>query len=576
MVGSGRPEVVVGSRVAVLSGRHFPSFGAGDEGIVVKVTPDAHNCEVQFDKRPKPVPVALRHLRIADAPSAPAGRGEVAPHDDSQLTSRFAGAERSERSVEITAEGQQKTLAGLDTRCVHCGNVYMADSIYCRHCGHRRAEESEEPSAEPWSGLTSLLHAEGPSLEPIDYMDSTAGFAAGMAAVSGATTNGCRSASHVPGAVVGLDLNQDGSTPKAYHQHQVAAEPEGCAATVTVPMLYTPRGTAYSTLGASTGTQAAAVCGGAVPPELRDRSAEVISLRHALEQCIRAIGTCARAIDSMCVENGFHQSHQGGDGWRSAAAALHDAANLGHKALQATSADSVSIVPCAAPAVDHATVPPTRRLSVASSSGPTAVPVEVLHAGAMAHPAVAANQHLDSHRRFLVASPPGPPPPGQFMPAGLHPVTLGSGPPCMHPPVSPRGPVHPMGLGMGLGPGPMHPIGPAQHLMGPGPWSQPSHGQSQLDPFGLEPCSGQPCSSPGAPSGQQTPSGHLQPPGNLLGSFSGISLGFPSLGAPMSPPHGAMSPPGAMSPSPPGMHGGPPPGMHGGPPPIFSPSVAPT
>jgi len=356
-------------------------------------------------------------------------------------------------------------------------------------------------------------------MEPCEYMDSTAGFAAGMAAVSGGATNGCRGTGLAPGAVVGLDLNQDGLPPKVLqHPQAAAAEPEGCAATVIVPMMaYTPRGTACLPCGTGSGACPAAPCRGGMQPELHDRSAEVASLRRALEQCVRAIGTCARAIDSMCAENGFSQSHQGGDalgGWRSAAAALHDAANLGQKALQAASSD-----PVYAPAVPAE--PPARRLSVASS--PTAVPVEVLNAG-MATSA-AANPHLDSNRRFLVASPSprmAGPPPGHCMHPGLHPATLGSGPPCMHPALSPRGPMHPLG--------------------GPGltPWSQPAQSSSghQLDPMTLEPY---------GPVSSGHSGGQLQPP-SLLGSFSGLSLhGLPCLGA--------MAHGGAMSPhmSPPAM-----------------------
>ena len=35
-----------GSRVVVLQGRNFPSFGAGDQGRVIRVDKEALNCEV--------------------------------------------------------------------------------------------------------------------------------------------------------------------------------------------------------------------------------------------------------------------------------------------------------------------------------------------------------------------------------------------------------------------------------------------------------------------------------------------------------------------------------------------------
>ena len=38
--------VVPGSRVVVLQGRNFPSFGAGDQGRVIRVDKEALNCEV--------------------------------------------------------------------------------------------------------------------------------------------------------------------------------------------------------------------------------------------------------------------------------------------------------------------------------------------------------------------------------------------------------------------------------------------------------------------------------------------------------------------------------------------------
>lgn len=37
---------VPGSRVVVLQGRNFPSFGAGDQGRVIRVDKEALNCEV--------------------------------------------------------------------------------------------------------------------------------------------------------------------------------------------------------------------------------------------------------------------------------------------------------------------------------------------------------------------------------------------------------------------------------------------------------------------------------------------------------------------------------------------------
>eukprot|EP00928_Gymnodinium_smaydae_P095464 TRINITY_DN821_c0_g2_i2.p1 TRINITY_DN821_c0_g2~~TRINITY_DN821_c0_g2_i2.p1 ORF type:complete len:962 (+),score=157.30 TRINITY_DN821_c0_g2_i2:184-3069(+) len=68
-------DIVAGGRVAVLSGRHFPAFSAGDEGLVIRVDAEAQNCEVRFDGRADPVPVALRHLRALPTVAASAGSG---------------------------------------------------------------------------------------------------------------------------------------------------------------------------------------------------------------------------------------------------------------------------------------------------------------------------------------------------------------------------------------------------------------------------------------------------------------------------------------------------------------------
>lgn len=88
-----------------------------------------------------------------------------------------------------------------------------------------------------------------------------------------------------------------------------------------------------------------------------EHRAEVTSLRHALEECVCAIGMCARAIDTMCVDAGADCAQEpcavppgavpvaprGPEPvreWERAAAALHDAANLGRRALGCARAGS--------------------------------------------------------------------------------------------------------------------------------------------------------------------------------------------------------------------------------------------
>jgi len=60
--------IVLGSKVAVLGGRHFPLFSAGDQGEVVRLDQEALNCDVLFEGARQSVPVALRHLRLVQLP----------------------------------------------------------------------------------------------------------------------------------------------------------------------------------------------------------------------------------------------------------------------------------------------------------------------------------------------------------------------------------------------------------------------------------------------------------------------------------------------------------------------------
>jgi len=66
--GADNEGIELGSQVAVLSGRHFPLFSAGDQGEVVRLDQEALNCDVLFEGATQPVPVALRHLRIVQPP----------------------------------------------------------------------------------------------------------------------------------------------------------------------------------------------------------------------------------------------------------------------------------------------------------------------------------------------------------------------------------------------------------------------------------------------------------------------------------------------------------------------------
>lgn len=56
-----------GLRVQVLPGRNFPSFSAGDAGVVHRIDDEARTCDILFDQRSfaGPTPVAMRHLGLA-------------------------------------------------------------------------------------------------------------------------------------------------------------------------------------------------------------------------------------------------------------------------------------------------------------------------------------------------------------------------------------------------------------------------------------------------------------------------------------------------------------------------------
>ncbi|CAE8729309.1 unnamed protein product, partial [Polarella glacialis] len=254
------------------------------------------------------------------------------------------------------------------------------------------------------------------------------------------------------------------------------------------------------------------------------------------------------------AENGFAPSPRGGDSqgsWRSAAAALHDAAHLGQKALYTTSTDPGygAIAPSAN--IHQQPAPVTRRISVGPGGGGVLsasgrhLPVGVTMAStgpfsatAPAQSGSAAFGSCDSSRRFLVAAPET----GPYFPPGSHPVQFG-GMPC-----APTIATTPQSL-----PGMMHPhhhqyqqhLGVGMMPAGPG-WGGMPH--------------------PGYPGHPGHP-GHLAPPANLLGAYPGISLaGMHGLGV-MSPPQGGLMSPLGPPHSARGSYGGcpvgPPLGAHG-------------
>jgi len=208
-----RLEVTPGCRVEVLSGRHFPAFGAGDEGVVLRVDQEAQNCEVLFTGKSHGVPVALRHLRVVSRP-------EVTHRQDAINENLFG---------------------------VHDDRHH--------HHHYEYPELARDSTPDGWSAIAGL----------------------------------------VPGAVEAKVKTEASRYRSASVSHARSTQSE-------VPRY------SRSVQGASS-------------------SAEVESLRQALEECVRAIGTCARALDAMQVDgNAFHISQ-----------VLYEAADAGMKALSSTS-----------------------------------------------------------------------------------------------------------------------------------------------------------------------------------------------------------------------------------------------
>lgn len=532
--GRGRSEesngqVTVGCRVAVLNGRHFPAFGAGDEGVVTKLTPESQNCEVQFDSSPKPVPVALRHLKVI----APVGR-------DSPQKGKV-GRDSPQKGKLENADTNNGYSHPLDTECPNCGNIYMADANFCRHCGQKRVgfQQEDTECREQWSGLTSLLNAEAPSMEHCEYMDSAEGFAAGLAAVSGVAANGVSNFNAQRQDMHPSVIDQAGFPKHAHFAPELAhANPEAECATVTVP-LYSPRGTQYTPravinpASGPAGRQSPHVAGAhcsQVADDLSCSCAEVASLRHALTQCVGSMGTCAKAIESMCsLQGGMHMQHpESLVGWKSAAMALRDAADLGAKALQTPSSN-----PHGMPAAisQHGADTPRhpvqsgsiqRISSTTSLTSMTPVPVEVLGPGAGMPSAPGPSSCMDTQRRFLVASPVR-----HSQPPSLHPASMGGLPFLQS---LPQIQTQPLSGGVGLAG-----LGAAPSALG-----QHSTPNMLASPGGQHPM----------PSVLGSPL-QLQPPAGLhIQGFSPLRAVSPMPGVAPLPGTGAVAPPGAVAPLP--------------------------
>eukprot|EP00930_Biecheleria_cincta_P015343 TRINITY_DN12833_c0_g1_i1.p1 TRINITY_DN12833_c0_g1~~TRINITY_DN12833_c0_g1_i1.p1 ORF type:complete len:694 (-),score=109.17 TRINITY_DN12833_c0_g1_i1:137-2218(-) len=103
-----------GSRVQVLPGRNFPSFSAGDTGVVHRIDDEARTCDVLFDGRSGagPTPVAIRHLGLS-------GESETFFSCDNKATVHRSSAfveSVFERNSKDWAEDFRERIAGLESQ----------------------------------------------------------------------------------------------------------------------------------------------------------------------------------------------------------------------------------------------------------------------------------------------------------------------------------------------------------------------------------------------------------------------------------------------------------------------------
>ncbi|CAE7649001.1 unnamed protein product [Symbiodinium sp. CCMP2592] len=115
----------VGSIVQVLPGRQFPSFSAGDVGVVKRVDDEARTCDVVFDHGAGPLTVAMRHLKLSQAQdfATPNGLSESLARMDQILQPGLHSPKASRHSpadLEAQLASQQHALNSMEARLVAC------------------------------------------------------------------------------------------------------------------------------------------------------------------------------------------------------------------------------------------------------------------------------------------------------------------------------------------------------------------------------------------------------------------------------------------------------------------------
>jgi len=556
--------------------------------VVLRVDLEAQNCQVLFSGKAQAVQVALRHLRpTSSSPSAkgirtasrsPSRKAAAVVLDEDVSGALSPEADGTEPSDYIDA-GAAAFAAGV--AAVSGGGAYVAES-------------ADGPAQIPW-----VTRSEPVAPAQACYQSEACHIPSGAEmAWHSAAPNGERPRS--AGAPRSLDVYA-GSQPSS----------------ISLAPMYgvlSPRGNTHHLVNGSDMTARPAAS--TVDSEWRaarlealearlasveeEHRAEVAGLRQALEECVRAIGTCAQAIDAMCADSaealreghtlsGSAKPMEGAVGeWERAAAALHDAASLGMRALGSTgevtphrrsiskgqplacssgtatpmtrlpsgTATPVNVEVSSRPAPGQPPQPPTHSLPTrpqsaaslgrAQGTSSASIPQASIRSGSAVPPTSRQSSSPvgsgalggDMQRRYLVASPTTPPATTSVAAASTQPQHTAT---ITHRLLS-RPATHLSGsvslTGGRPGPG----------TLVPGSWSSPV-GPPGPPPHPLPPmvagCGA--CTPPHAPlhggvpgPAPVPPPQHLAPPGNLLGTFRGLPAAMtgapPAMGPPMAPP----------------------------------------
>lgn len=145
-----------------MRGRNFQHFRSGDTGRVASVSEGSATCDVLFDGQNAALTVASRYLEtestIVDDSNCLTLTPEVSEGEDFEGTpSRLSRDSKQKQCVtEVLRDVKrvQEETRSLNNKratsfsCSNCGNIYMPDSIFCRHCGRKRISPASSASSD--------------------------------------------------------------------------------------------------------------------------------------------------------------------------------------------------------------------------------------------------------------------------------------------------------------------------------------------------------------------------------------------------------------------------------------------